>query len=143
MEQTQLLRESNSKPTPRVIANALGGASNAYIKFIDDLKKDHGITLMDWRYYNDGKAWLSKCEYKWTNTRGTNKVKPDFWLSIWDGFFKVSFYFGANLRDDLLKLQIFNDAKKIITNATINGIPQQFISGMFEVKNDKQLHDVY
>lgn len=38
----------------------------------------------EWRWYNDGKAWLCKV---------TDGRKTIFWFSVWDGFFQVSFYF--------------------------------------------------
>ena len=85
----QLLRDANVKPTAEIIADGLGATNTTYTKFIEELKK-YNISLMDWRYYNDGKAWLSKGEYKWTTARGTNKVKPIFWLSIWEDAFRVS-----------------------------------------------------
>lgn len=83
----QLFRDKNVKPTEQLIAEALGEGYTIYQRFIETLENE-GISLMDWRYYQDGKAWLSKGEYKWTTTRGTNKVKPIFWLSMWEGFFK-------------------------------------------------------
>ncbi len=86
----QLFRDKNVKPTEQLIAESLGEGYAIYQRFIETLENE-GISLMDWRYYQDGKAWLSKGEYKWTTTRGTNKVKPIFWLSMWEGFFKVSF----------------------------------------------------
>lgn len=77
----QLLRKADIVPTAEIIADGLGDANSVYTHFLEGLKK-YGVSLMDWRFYNDGKAWLSKGEYKWTTARGTNKVKPLFWLSI-------------------------------------------------------------
>lgn len=86
----QLFRDKNVKPTEQLIAESLGEGYVIYQRFIETLENE-GISLMDWRYYQDGKAWLSKGEYKWTTTRGTNKVKPIFWLSMWEDFFKSPF----------------------------------------------------
>ena len=38
----------------------------------------------EWRYYQDGKAWLCKITFK---------KRTICWLSVWDGFFKVTSYF--------------------------------------------------
>jgi hypothetical protein len=141
-EQLQLLRDVNIEPTTEIIANGLGLASNTYTKFIEELKK-YDIFLMDWRYYNDGKAWLSKGEYKWTTARGTDKVKPIFWLSIWEGFFKVSFFFSEKIRDELLSLPITKTNKEIINNTVTNGKTMRFLPIIFDVDSDKQLNDIY
>ena len=69
---------------------------------------------MDWRVYNDGKARLSKGEDKWTTSRGSQKVKPIFWLSIWDGFFKVSFHFPEKMREELVTLSLREEIKEKI-----------------------------
>ena len=90
----QLLRNPDIAPSSYVIAKALGEANNAYIKFINELA-NHGIQL-EWRYYNDVKAWLAKGLYKWTGVRGGQKENTVFWLSIWDSFFKVTIYFPEN-----------------------------------------------
>jgi len=98
---------------------------------------------MDWRYYNDGKAWLSKGEYKWTTARGTDKVKPIFWMSIWEGFFKTAFFFSTDVRDELLFLPLSDDANEVIKNAKPMGKTARFIPIVFGIKNDTQLNDVY
>jgi hypothetical protein len=113
-----------------------------YVKFIEGLK-DYGITLMDWRYYNDGKAWLSKGEYKWTTPRGANKVKPIFWLSIWEGFFRAAFFFGSDVQEELLQLPISQETKEIIKNARPMGKTMRFIPVVMDIKTDQQLNDVY
>jgi len=141
-EQLQLLRDVNVEPTDEIIANGLGAASNTYAKFIEELKK-YDISLMDWRFYNDGKAWLSKGEYKWITARGTNKVKPLFWLSIWEGFFKVAFFFSEKIRNELLALPISKEAKEIIKNTEPMGKTMRFLPITFEISDDKQLDDIY
>jgi hypothetical protein len=43
-----------------MLSEALDSVYPTYMDFIEGLKRRCGITLMDWRYYHDGKAWLSK-----------------------------------------------------------------------------------
>ena len=137
----QLLRDVNVVPTEEIIAEGLGKVNAVYQQFIAGLK-ENGISLMDWRYYNDGKAWLSKGEYKWVTTRGTNKVKPIFWLSIWRGFFKVSFFFSEKNRDKLLALPVSQEVKNLIKNTIPNGQKMRFLSIVIDVDNEKQLVDI-
>ncbi len=140
-KEKQLLRDANIKPTAKIIADGLAPTNDVYINFIDELKK-YDISLMDWRYYNDGKAWLTKGEYKWITVRGTNKVKPIFWLSIWEGFFKVSFFFSADSQDELLTLPISQEAKNIIKNSKPMGKTMRFIPIVFDVDSNKQINDL-
>lgn len=92
----QLFKEPKIKPTNELIAKGLGLSYDSYINLIEKMKQE-SITLMNWRYYNDGKVWFSKGEYNWITSRGTNKVKPIFWTSIWKGFFRINFFFSENL----------------------------------------------
>lgn len=138
----QLLRNPDIAPTSEIIADGLGASSNTYISFVEKLK-EYDVLLMDWRFYNDGKAWLSKGEYKWTTKRGANKVKPLFWLSIWEGFFKVSFLFSAKVQDELLSLPISKKTKDIIANAEVNGKTMKYISVIFDVDDSSPLDDIF
>jgi hypothetical protein len=139
----QLLRDPNVAPTIDIIAEGLGAAYTTYAKFTKELEKHYDITLMDWRFYNDGKAWLSKGEYKWTTARGANKVKPIFWLSIWEGFFKVSFFFSTSVMDELQELPIQQETKNIIASAKPMGKTMRFVPVVIDIKTDGQLSDVY
>ena len=82
MRQEQLLRTSDVYPSNDVLAAALGSSYDAYTAFIQKLPQ-FSIELQ-WRYYNDGKSWLGKC---------IHKKKTVFWLSVWDGFFKITLFF--------------------------------------------------
>ena len=139
----QLLRDPNTEPTAEIIATGLGVAYGAYVKFVKELGDRYGITLMDWRFYNDGKAWLSKGEYKWTTARGADKVKPIFWLSIWEGLFKVSFFFSVGVRDELRGLPISDETKEVIKNAQPMGKTARFIPLVMDIDSERQLSDVY
>jgi len=138
----QLLRNPEIRPTSEIIAEGLGETYKTYAIFIKELER-YDITLMDWRFYNDGKAWLSKGEYKWTTPRGANKVKPIFWLSVWSGFFKVSFFFGSDIQGELLKLPISQNAKDLICEAKSMGKTMRFIPIVFDISNEVQLSDIY
>ena len=138
----QLLRDPSTPPTSAIIADGLGAAYTTFSKFIDGLAR-HEITLMDWRYYHDGKAWLSKGEYKWTTPRGANKAKPIFWLSIWSGYFKVSFFFSFDAREELLRLPISQSTKKLIRGTIPMGKTMRFLPIVFDISDEAQLGDLY
>ena len=142
MDKEQLLRDPEIQPTNEIIAEGLGEAYNAYTKFVKGLEQ-YGISLMDWRFYNDGKAWLSKGEYKWATARGTNKVKPIFWLSIWNGFFRVAFFFGFDIKNELLELSISQNTKELIENAEPMGKTMRFLPIVFDISNEEQPNDLY
>ncbi len=115
----QLLRNPDIKPSSDVIKKALGEANNAYKKFERELLC-HDIRL-EWHYYNDGKAWLSKGLYKWTGVRGGQKQTTVFWLSIWDGFFRVTIYLPEKAREDVMSLPLDNKVKQMIANSNEMG----------------------
>jgi len=137
-----LFKNPDIEPTAEFIAEGLGGANKAFVDLAGGLKQ-FGITLMDWRYYKDGNAWLTKGEYKWTTARGASKVKPIFWLSMWEGYFKVAFYFAYSIRDELLNLPISGEAKEIINNAKPMGKTMRFLPLVFDIENEMLLNDIY
>jgi hypothetical protein len=129
MEQGQLLRDPNIKPTDDVLANALGGSYGNYKKFLEILAGS-GIDN-EWRYYNDSKSWLGKA---------TRKGKTVFWLSVWDGFFKASFFFTEKTKGGLLELNIDSEIKSAFVNAKSVG---KLLPLIFEIRTDDQLQDLF
>lgn len=135
----QLLRDPNIQPASDVIAAALGGQYAAYAQFLDMLA---GLDVTpQWRYYNDGKAWLAKGLYKWKSVRGTDKEKTIFWLSIWDGFFRVSFFFAEKARSGLLGLTVGETAKRMIEHAKPMG-KLRFFPLVFDVRSADLFSDL-
>jgi len=134
MEKQQLLRDPSIEPTSEVIAEGLGIANSAYTKFVAELE-NHNVHL-DWRYYNDGKSWLGKALYKWTGARGGEKEITVFWLSIWSGLFKVSFFMPEKARVDLLELSLDGETKKKIENSKQMG-KMKIFPLVFELRSDE------
>jgi len=84
----------------------------------------------EWRYYNDGKSWLCKVQYK---------KKTVFWLSVWESFFSVSFYFLEKHLDELFELPIDPSLKEQLNKANANG---KFIPLTLTIKTTTDLDDV-
>jgi len=117
-------RNPDIQPSSDVIAKALGESNNAYIKFINELA-GHDIHL-EWSYYNDGKAWLAKGLFKWIGVRGGQNETTVFWLSIWDGFFKVTIYVPEKARADVFSLPLDNKVKLMIADSKQMGKLKNF-----------------
>jgi len=81
-----LLNDPDVFPSDSVLSRPLGRSKPAWDAFMTLLKKDYPQMSVDWRYYTDGRTWLCKV---------TRKADTVFWMSAWDKFFKISFYFTA------------------------------------------------
>lgn len=140
VEELQLLRSAAIKPTDAAIAEGLGAASHAYTNFIRQLEKRH--VAVNWRYYNDGKAWLGKGLHKWSTTRGTQKEATVFWLSIWRGFFKVSIFIPEKARANLLALPLGDTTKQMVQAAKPMG-KLKFFALVFDLQSDELFEEIY
>ena len=140
MTEQQLLREPDIEPSSGVIAGALGGANGLYVKFLEAVKA-RGIDV-DWRYYKDGGAWLGKGLYKWTTSRGTQKETTAFWLSVYEGFFKVTIYVPEKARADALALSLGGETRKLVEDAKQIG-KLKFFPLTFDIRSDEPLEDIY
>lgn len=135
-----MLRIADIEPSNNVIAKALGVANDAYVKFAKASDK-HDFEI-EWRYYNDGKAWLAKGLFKWTGARGGKNETTVFWLSIWDGFFKVTIYIPEKARVDALRLPLDNKVKRMITDSQQMG-KLKYFPLVFNLCSDEMFESVF
>lgn len=136
----QLLRNPEIFPSSDVIENALGEADKAYVKFINELKNRD--IQFEWRYYYDGKAWLGKGIYRWTGPRGGQNEATVFWLSVWDGYFKVTIYVPEKDRADVLRLPLDNEAKMMIESTRQMGRLKYFPL-VFDMVTDDMFDSIF
>lgn len=109
MEVQMLLRDSNIYPSDDILKSVLGdtiySVLESFLKIITN--EEYGLTV-EWRFYNDGKAWLCKV---------VHKKKTILWLSIWTGFFKISFYFTEKYLENIEVLDVSETIKKEFSKA--------------------------
>ncbi|MCL2549755.1 MAG: DUF3788 domain-containing protein [Methanimicrococcus sp.] len=113
------LRDPEVTPTDEVLEQTLGGSYTAYTAFRDS-PAGFGIE-QEWKYYTDGKAWFAKGLRKWTTPRGAKKEKTVYWLSAWDGYFRVTIYFKEKNRQEVQKTEVGDKTKQIIAEAKTMG----------------------
>ena len=92
--------------------------------------EEYGLTV-EWRFYNDGKAWLGKVQHK---------KKTVLWLSVWDGFFKTSFYFTEKYLEAIAALDISDSIKDEFAQAKPAG---RLIAMIIDISNKEQLNDLF
>lgn len=125
-----ILRDENIFPVEDVLRKVLGKRYAAYRELIDTITgKDYGLAL-EWRFYKDGGAWLGKAIFK---------KKTVFWLSVWDGFFRTSFYFTEKTRDGVMDLDIDEAVKSAFAASEATG---KLVPLSFKIDKKRQIKDV-
>jgi Protein of unknown function (DUF3788) len=98
-----LLNDPLITPSPEVLLSVLGSSYPVYEKTLAEITGATYGLVPEWRYYNDGKAWLCKVVFR---------KKTIFWLSVWDGFFKAGFYFVERHCQGIYELEINENIKQ-------------------------------
>lgn len=103
-----MLTNPDIYPSEAIIADALKNSATAYFLFRKTITETPFNLIEEWRYYNDGKAWLCKI---------THKKKTICWLSVWDGHFKLGFYFAVRQTNEISDSAINFSHKELLLQA--------------------------
>lgn len=126
-----LLKDQNIYPDREVLKEKLGKSFAAYEELFESVTGKEYSLVPEWRYYNDGKAWLCKV---------IHKKKTVFWLSVWEGgFFKTAFYFTEKTAAGIESLVIDESIKKNFKRHKPVG---KLLPLAIEVTSKKQLPDL-
>lgn len=124
------LRDPEQDPTTEILKNVLGRSYQAYDELMQVIT-GQGYNLEPvWNFYKDGKAWLCKV---------VNKKKTVCWISVWDSYFKVAFYFTEKSAPGIYALNI---EERIKTDFKQNKPVGKLLPLMFEIKNEEQIADL-
>lgn len=124
------LRDAAIYPTDEVLMDVLGDAFKVYSLFIETITIDPLSLSVEWRYYNDGKAWLAKVQFK---------KKTILWLSVWADLFKITFYFTEKNIEAIAGLNISEAIKVEFCKAKPVG---RLIPLILEVREIDQMDDL-
>ena len=121
------LRDQNIYPDEQVLIRSLGDSFKAYTSLLD-LYANHGLEY-EWRYYNDGKAWLCKVQLK---------KRTIVWMSAWKGFIQATIYFPERLINEVLTLDLEDLTLEKIRNTKNVGKSKPCI---FEIHEESMIKD--
>ena len=131
MEAQMLLRDPEVFPSDEVLKDALGDTGYKVLKsFTGTITNEEYGLITEWRFYNDGKAWLCKVQHK---------KKTVLWLSVWEGFFKVSFFFTEKHLEAIAALDISDTIKEDFAKAKPTG---RLIPMILDITDKEQLDDL-
>lgn len=124
----QLLKNPAQEPNDNLFRSILDSPIYEIIKKIDEHIILAGLVL-EWRYYNDGKAWLGKA---------TKMKKTIVWISVWENFIKASFYFTEKTRPGVLDLNFNEKNKSEFSKTKPVG---KLIPLIIDIKDEQSLQD--
>ena len=101
--ETQLLRDREIFPSREVLQDVLGKVYDVLAELENRVTQSESALTFDWNYYNDGKSWLCKV---------CHKKKTVFWLSVWEGCFKTTFFFLERHLAEIAELDISEQIKE-------------------------------
>ena len=122
------LNDPSVYPKDEILKAVLGRSYSAYCKLLK-LYDDNDMTH-EWRYYNDGKAWLCKVQ---------KKKKTIVWMSAWKGYMQATVYIAEKHINGIYDLNIRDELKDKIRKWKNVGKSKSCI---FEIRNIKILRDI-
>lgn len=125
-----LLNDPEIFPTDKVLEIVLGESYPVYTEMMQTIKAAPYSLEPEWRYYNDGKAWLCKVVFK---------KKTVFWLSVWNQYFRVVFYYTEKNKGGLDSLGISKDIMDDFRTQKPNG---KFMPMVIEMKKNDLIPDL-
>ncbi len=91
------LSNSENFPNAELIEQYLRQAYPVYQEFSAYMHNEQSGLIPSWMYYKDVKYWLCKVQHK---------KKTIFWLTVWESYFKLTFYFTEKLEAGVEGLEI-------------------------------------
>ena len=122
------LTDKSVYPDETVLKAVLGRSYKSYCAL--QALFDRNEMLYEWRYYNDGKAWLCKVQ---------KKKKTILWMSAWKGFLQAAVYIPERHLDRVYELPVSHETKERIRTTRNVGKSKPCI---FEIRNQKVLKDM-
>jgi len=121
------LKDPTIYPNEEVLKKILGKSYQAFCQLVK--LYDNNEMPYEWRYYNDGKAWLCKVQ---------KNNRTIVWMSAWKGYMQATIYFPEKYINEIYMLRISENTKEIISKTKNVGKSKPCI---FEIKNQKILKE--
>lgn len=97
-----LFTDRDVPPTDESIFKHIGSKKKFWISIMTFISDNYKDMQGSWKYYNDGKRWLF---------RMVQKKKTIFWSSVFEGAFRITFYFGGKAEPVITASDLPDEAK--------------------------------
>jgi len=124
-----LLREEIIYPTNEVLKSVLCDSYVVFEELTSKITNDFGL-ILEWNYYKDQQSWLCKV---------LNKKKNVFWLSVWDKFFKATFFFTEKHLEGFSMLDVSENIKENLCMSKPIG---KLLPLLLDINSKNQLEDL-
>lgn len=98
-----VLTDPEDEPTDAIVHRHLGAATPLWDELFERIRTRQPPLDAQWRYYRDGNSWLLKV------TRGSRTI---CWLSVSDGFFRLTAYLPARAEEAVVSSGLREDLKR-------------------------------
>lgn len=102
-----VMDDAGQVPTEEMVFGYIGEKKAQWASLFDWVQAEHPDLESEWRFYKDGNSWLMKT---------VRKKKTIFWLSVVDGGFIVTFYFGDKAEPAILESPVSQNLKDAFVN---------------------------
>lgn len=102
-----VLTDATQFPSEEIIYSHIGKIKPLWKALFDYIHASHPDISEEWRYYRDGKSWLMKV---------TRKKKTIFWLAVFDGGFRTTFYLTGKAEEMLMSSRLSDELKEQFQN---------------------------
>ncbi|HRZ42743.1 MAG TPA: DUF3788 family protein [Bacteroidales bacterium] len=128
-EPVMLFRDPEDSISDESLGKAMSPQLFSVYQELISIMKDLYPIQHEWRYYRDGKAWLCKA---------IHKKKTVFWMSVWDRYIQITFYFTEKTASGLHTLPV---DPEILTNQQSTTPVGKLIPVTLKIHHSKQLKD--
>lgn len=133
MKEQPILTNEDKFPDSQILQSVLK-ENYAIFENIQEILTSKPYNLIyEWRYYKDGKSWLCKV---------LHKKKTVLWLSVFDGYFKVAFYFSAKLCEGINTLDLDTKIKADFQKSEFIGRVKPLIINVFKEDQIKHIQEI-
>jgi hypothetical protein len=101
--ETPVLSIKSEFPTEKIIFSHIGKSKPLWLSLFQYIAEEHPDFTQEWRYYNDGKSWLMKVQYK---------KKTVFWLSVIKNSFRTTFYIHEKVKKTISDSKLSDELKE-------------------------------
>jgi hypothetical protein len=126
----RILRNPEIFPTPEHLQDVLGNVYCVWEALVTQVTQGELSLMLEWNYYKDSKEWLCKV---------CHKKKTVFWLSVWAGVFKTTFFFTEKHLESIAALDISEQIKEDFCHTKPIG---RLLPMLISINKQEQLADV-